>query len=809
MSYDVHQHPMSVKELGGTNLPLSGGDGGAMFKNYLKTAIRNILKNKVVSFINITGLSLGMAGAVLLILNIQYELSFDQFHQQKNTIFKAYNKDIVNGKLECWSITPPPLAPALKQEYPEIKEFTRVAGTQKLFSFGNDKLKANGNYVDPSFLRMFSFPLVNGNMETALADLHSIVITEEFAKKMFGDQDPVNKIIRADNADNFTVTGVIKNPPYNTAFRFEYLIPWEFLKAKKIEHAEWDYNYVNTYVQLEPTANLLAVNSKISNITVRHTNQKEKTKIFLYPLTREHLYGRFENGQAAGGNIDNVRMLGILAGAILLIACINFMNLSTARSEKRAKEVGVRKVIGANKRSLVFQFIGESILLAFISGVMALGLVDILLPAFSSLAKVNLTIVWTSPLFWIAAIGFILLTGILAGSYPSFYLSSFKPIKVLKGVLKNGNALVTPRKILVVVQFVFSIFLINFTIVFHKQISHEQNRELGFVKENLLFHPLTDDLRKNYSLVKNELLTSGTATSVSKSTSPITWSAGSVSGLNWPGQDPKQNISFELVSTSGDFIKTNGLTLIAGRDIDVEKFPTDTASCLINETAVRATGLKNAIGQSISGNKIVGVVKDYLIGSPKQATPAVLITGRDDANFLSIRLNSNYPSLENLENVENILKRYNPNFLTEYQFADTEYASKFKQSKDVASLMNTFTLIIIFISCMGLFGLAMYIAENRTKEIGIRKVLGASVARITSLLAGDFIKLVMIAVLIASPLAWLFMTSFIRHFEYRTDISWWILIASGSGALFMAILTISFQSVRAAIGNPIKSLRTE
>ena len=780
-----------------------------MFKNYFKTAIRNIVKNKVVSFINITGLSLGMAGAVLLMLNIQYDLSFDQFHEHRNTIFKAYNKDVVNGKLECWSITPPPLAPALKQEYPEIRNFARIAGTQKLLSYKSDKLKGNGSYADPSFLKMFSFPLVKGNLQTALADPHSIVITEDFAKKMFGDEDPVNKIIRADNADNFTVTGVLKNPPYNTAFRFEYLISWSFLKAKNIEHDQWDYNYVNTYVQLDPAANLHSVNSKISNITVRHTNQKEKTKIFLYPLSKEHLYGRFENGEPAGGNIDNVRMLGILAGVILLIACINFMNLSTARSEKRAKEVGVRKVIGANRRSLVLQFIGESILLAFIAGIIALGLVNILLPVFSSLAKVNLTIVWASPLFWISAIGFVLFTGVLAGSYPSFYLSSFKPIRVLKGVLRNGNALVTPRKILVIVQFVFSIFLINFTIVFHKQINHEQNRELGFVKDNLIFHPLTEDLRKNYSLVKNELLNSGAAVFVSKSSSPVTWSAGSVSGLTWPGQDPKANISFELVSSTGDFVKTNGLTLASGRDIDVEKFPTDTASCIINETAVQVPGLQNPIGQSISGNKIVGVVKDYLIGSPKMATPAVLITGKDDANFVSMRLNSNHPSLANLEKVENILKKYNPNFLTEYQFADEEYAAKFKQAKDVASLMNTFTLIIIFISCMGLFGLAMYMAENRTKEIGIRKVLGASVARITSLLARDFIKLVMIAVLIASPLAWLFVTFFIRHFEYRTNISLWILMASGLGALFMALLTISFQSVKAAMGNPVKNLRTE
>ncbi len=780
-----------------------------MFRNYFKVALRNLIQNKVLSLINISGLALGMAGAVLLLLNIQYEFSVDQFHKKKDNIYKAYNKQMINGKLECGGATSPLLAQALKQDYPEIKNITRVASTEKMLRYGDKKIIVSGNFTDPSFLNMFSFPLVKGNAQTALKNISSIVITEQLARKIFGDEDPMNKIILADNTDNFTVAGVLKDLPYNTEFQFEYLLPWNFLKGKDSEHARWDYNYVSTFAELQPISHINAVNRKISNVITRHSDNKENVKIFFHPLTKEHLYNHFENGKATGGAIDDVRFFGILAGVILLIACINFMNLSTARSVKRAKEVGIRKVIGAVKGSLVLQFIGESVLLAFISGCIALVLVQLLLPVFSSFANVHLAVVYQSPLFWCIGLCFILFTGILAGSYPAFYLSSFKPVSVLKGVLKNGNALVTPRKILVVVQFVFSIVLINFTIIFQKQIKHVQERKTGFMKENLIFHPMTEDLRKNYQLVKNELLNTGTAVSICKSNTPITRRSGSITGLEWQGQDAKANVSFDMLSEGGDFIKTNGLKLVLGRDIDITNFPTDTASCVINETALKVLGFKNPIGQLINNWKIVGVIKDFIIGGPQQAINPMLIVGSNAGDFISIRLNSNSPAVQNLQNAEAVLKKYNLNFLTEYQFADVDYAAKFKQPKNAAMLINTFALVAIFISCLGLFGLATYMAENRTREIGIRKVLGASAAGITSLMAKDFIKLVMIAFVIASPLAWLFMNFFLQNFNYRTTISWWILIAAGAIALFIAMITISSQSIKAAIANPVKSLRTE
>jgi len=659
---------------------------------------------------------------------------------------------------------------------------------------------------------MFSFPLIEGNAQTALNDAQSIVITDQLAKKLFGNEKPINKIIRADNAENFIVRCVLEDLPHNTKFKFEFLLSWEYLKATGIENASWTNAYASTFVELQAASNIDAVNKKISNVIDRQTNSDSKIEIFLHPLSKEHLQNRFENGKPAGGSIDNLRFLGILAGIILLIACINFMNLSTARSEKRAKEVGVRKVVGAVKRSLVIQFIGESVLMAFIAGVIALALIQFVLPSFNSFAKVEVVLAYQSFFFWLMAFCFVVFTGILAGSYPAFYLSSFTPVKVLKGVLKNGKALVTPRKILIIVQFVLSIFLINFTILFRKQINYSQSREIGFVKENLVFHSLTDDLRKNYAVIKNELINTGAAISLCKSSTPITRGGASISGLQWEEMDPKSNISFEFLTTNEDFIKTNGLKLVEGRDIDVANFSTDTASCMINESALKVMGLKDPIGKIIKDDnanlKIIGVVKDFLIGSPTQIMQPMLIKGDDRANFISIRLNDNNP-MQNVKYAEAILKKYNPNFITEYQFADDDFANKFQQAKNASALINSFALIAIFISCMGLLGLSIYMAENRTREIGIRKVLGASVAGITALFAKDFLKLVMLAVIIASPLAWWFMNFFLQQFSYRTNISWWIMVSAGITALLIAFLTISFQSIRAAMANPVKNLRTE
>jgi len=784
-----------------------------MISSYFKIAWRNITKNKFHSLINMTGLALGMAGAVLLLLNIQYGLSVDQFHEKKDHIYQVYNKGIIDGNLLCWNQTSAPLGPALKKDYPEIKNTARLMGSDKLFRYADKKIQAEGKVIDPAFLTMFSFPLAEGNAQMVFNNPNAIVITAELARKIFGSEDPINKIITTPTGDNFIVTGVLKDLPDNTQFKFDYLLPWEYLRAKGIENATWTNQNTNTFVELMPAAQVGAVNKKIAGVVAANSPIMADVKVFLYPLSKLYLEGRFENGKPSGGNIDNLRMLGILAGIILLIACINFMNLSTARSEKRAKEVGIRKVVGAYRRSLIFQFIGESVLMAFFAGITALVLVQMALPEFSTLAHAHLSVPWESPYFWVAALGFVLFTGLLAGSYPAFYLSSFKPVRVLKGVLKNANALVTPRRVLVVLQFVFSIFLINFIIIFQKQIRYGLSRETGFVKENLIFHPLTDDLRKNYAALKNELINTGTAVSVCESNSPVTRISGEEGGLKWEGMDPKANPSFVLLMESGGFIRTNGLTLAAGRDIDLERYPGDTTSCLVNERSGKVLGFKDPIGHIIKDDdvnwKIVGVVKDFLIGEPDQAVDPVLIKGSTGGNFISIRLRGGPSSFQDVQQAEAILKKYNPAFLTEYQFADEDYAAKFQQAKNAAVLIGTFAFLAIFISCMGLLGLSTYMAENRTKEIGIRKVLGASIGSITTLLARDFVRLILVSILIASPLAWFFMHSFLQKFSYRTSLSAWILVAAGGAALLISLITISTQTIRAAMANPVKSLRTE
>ncbi|HWB93704.1 MAG TPA: ABC transporter permease, partial [Puia sp.] len=556
-----------------------------MLKNYWRIAFRNLVKNKLHSLINISGLALGMAAAVILLLNIQYGLSIDQFHQKKDCLFEAYNKGIVNGQLICWNVTGTPLGPALKS-IPEIKNVARVRSNGSLFRYADKKIQSTGYYTDPAFLTMFSFPLVRGNAESALKDPNDVVITQQLAARLFGDQDPMSKTITTPDGDNFTVTGVLRDIPSNTQFKFEYLLPLSRLRNP----GGWLQQNTFTWVELTPGSNVDAVNKKIASVIPRDNAAGaalDKEPVFLYPLTKAYLENHFENGRPAGGNIDNLKMLAGLAAIILLIACINFMNLSTARSEKRSREVGIRKVIGAQRHSLILQFIGESILVAFLAGLIALVLVQVTIPYFNNLTNVELSLPAQSLWFWISALGFVVLTGLLAGSYPAFYLSSFRPIKVLKGAFQNGNALLTPRKVLVVVQFAFAIFLINFTFIYRKQVHHELSREVGYAKQDLVYHPLNPDLLKNYSVIKNEMLSGGVASSVCESSTIVSQVDAEESGLKWAGMDPKANPAFVLMFENGGFIQTSGLSLVSGRDIDIERYPGDTLSCVINEASVK------------------------------------------------------------------------------------------------------------------------------------------------------------------------------------------------------------------------------
>lgn len=788
-----------------------------MLKNFFKIAYRNLLRNKGFSFINIVGLAVGMASAMLILLWILNEVSYDQFHEKKDRIYEAWNRAEFSGELNCWNTTPKILARTMEKDLPEVEQAVRVDwGSNFLFSIGDKRITKFGNIVDSNFLQVFSFPLIKGNPATVLKDMHSIVITEKLAKALYNNEDPMGKVIKIDNKENFTVTGVLKDLPNNTRFRFEYLIPWAYKRYQGDDDQYWGNNSTRTYVLLKPNTTLASVAPKIKVLKQKYDTEDKKWEMFIYPMSRWRLHSSFTNGKEDGeGRIEFVRLFGIIAGIILLIACINFMNLSTARSEKRAKEVGIRKVVGAQKASLISQFIGESILLAFLAGVIAVIIVQISLGGFNSLTDKHLFIDYSNPLFWLAALGFIVFTGLLAGSYPAFFLSSFQPVKVLKGTFKKANALVTPRKVLVILQFTFAIFLIICTIIVKQQIDHAQNRQTGYNKNNLVYHMFTGDIEKNYPLIKNELLANGIATSVVKTSSPLTESWSDGWGQEWEGKDPLDKTDFNRYTEEGGLGVTAGLQFVQGRDFDLKQYLTDSTGMIINESALKVMKFKNPIGKIVKDNgiewHIVGVIKDFILTSPYEPTRPMLISGAKSGGFsiILMKMNEHTPIAQNLNKAEAIFKKYNPEYPFEYKFVDDEYASKFQDEKRTGTLAALFASLAIFISCLGLFGLATYMAENRIKEIGVRKVLGASVGSITTLLSKDFLKLVFISFVLAAPIAWMLMHNWLLKYTYRVDIQWWVFALAGVLSMLIAIATVSYQAIKAAVANPVKSLRTE
>ncbi len=564
---------------------------------------------------------------------------------------------------------------------------------------------------------------------------------------------------------------------------------------------------------LKPGVNATAFNDHIRNITINHLDGKEKIEVFLYDLSKSRLYSRFENGKPAGGRIDTVRVFGIIAVFILVIACINFMNLSTARSEKRAKEVGIRQVVGAQKRWLVSQFLGESILISFMAAFVAILIVQFSLPAFNRLTDKQLYILGSS-YFWLSGIAFIFFTGIIAGSYPAFYLSGFNPVRILKGTFKAANTLVAPRIVLVVLQFTFAIVLIIATLVVNRQIKYAQEREAGYSKANLAYVYLQGDINKNYTPIKNELLGSGTALAISKTSSPLTESWSDSWGFEWEGKDLNSKIDFNRFCSDGDLVKTTGMRIVAGRDMDLEHYPTDSTACLLNESAVKIMGFKRPLGQIIKDDGInwhvTGIVKDIIMQSPYEPLKPMVIEGpKGWFNVMHIKFNPKYSTSRALATTEKIFKKYNPEYPFEYHFVDEEYAKKFNDERRTATLASLFAGLTIFISCLGLFGLATYMAENRTREIGIRKVLGAGIGTITTLISKDFIKLVLIAIVIASPVAWWAMNQWLSTFKYHINVGWKVFFVSGSLAIIIALLTVSYQAIKAALANPVKSLRSQ
>jgi putative ABC transport system permease protein len=790
-----------------------------MIKNFFIVAFRNLKRNKTFSTINILGLAIGMASAILICLWIVDEIGFDRFHVKENRLYMVYRQQTGSANNYTTTYTPKVLAPTLKSDYPDIEDVARWQNINFLMSVGDRHFNSQGNFTDSGFLRMFSFPAAEGNLNGALVSPHDIVITESFAKTLFGKESALGKQIKVDSVNLVTVKAVLKDLPDNSRFHFQYLLSWTYLEKLGWSDNYWENNSVGTFYTLKPGVSGSSFNAKIRDILFHKTRQ-EKTPVtdilFGQAAEKWHLYSNFENGKEAGGQITIVRLFIIIASFILLIACINFMNLSTARSEKRAKEVGIRKVVGAPKNFLILQFLAESLLFSAIAGLLALLIVQVSLSSFNLLVAKQLTIPYYNINFWLAAAGFILFTGFLAGSYPAFYLSSFKPIKVLKGVLKTSMEGAFSRKFLVVLQFSFAIILIISTIVVLRQINYAQERDSGYNRNNIVYSFMQGDIIKNYELIRNELLSNRIITDVTRTSAPMTQHWSDTWGFEWPGSTPNdQKTDFTYFASDEGFVRTLGLKLILGRDMNTRMYPTDSTGMLLNEEAVKTMRLKDPIGAIVKSNgnswHVVGVVKDFILESPYEPIAPILTIGPKVMDFyvMNMKLSPSNSTSDNLKKAETIFKKYNPSYPFEYTFLDVDYAQKFANEKRTGALAALFAGLTIFISCLGLFGLASFTAENRIREIGIRKVLGASVFGITQLLSRDFLKLVAISFLIASPIAWFAMNSWLQSYPYRVPISWWVFALTFLLSIVIALLTISFQSVKAAMTNPAKSLRSE
>jgi putative ABC transport system permease protein len=787
--------------------------------NYFKIARRSLYRNKGFSAINISGLAIGLASAIVLLLWIRNELTFDQFHKNRDRVYEVLGRGLYDGQhIGIEGRTPQVMGPALAAGYShEIETVVRMNWVGAfIFTAGDKHIQTQGYLCDPGFFKLFTFPLLKGDPATALNEPRKVILTERLAKKLFGDSNAMGRRIKIDSTADFVVSAVMKDQPPNTQFNFEYLLPWSYTKEVHWDNDDWKKSSISTFVLLRSGITETEANKRIRMVIHEHAPEVA-SEVFLHPMRKWYLYSNWVDGKATGGEINFVRMLAVIAAFILLIACINYMNLSTARSIRRAREVGIRKVVGAGRGSLIGRFLGESVLIAVLAGILALGIVALALPWFRKLVMADLTIPYKEPWFWLAGGGFILFTGLLAGSYPAFYLSAFRPVNILRGHFKTIHALVTPRRVLVIFQFVFAITFIICTIVIYREFSYVWNRDSGYDKKGLGFVYVKGDIQKNYPAIHNELLAAGVVTDVTRTNSPISEIWNWSDDYQWTGKKPQQQIAFVEFYTDTHFTTTMGLRILAGRDIDVSKYPTDSTALLLSQSALKSMGFTNPIGQIVHFNglslHVVGVLNDFVTGSLFNRIMPILVQGPNSSigmlSTLSFRFNDQNDEETNLKKLKAILQKYNPNYPFEYFSGDKYDMDKLHSQEHFGDLAALFAGMAIFISCLGLFGLSAYMAESRLREIGVRKVLGASIMRLTALLSKDFLVLVLIAFAIASPVAWWFMRQWLNDIPYHVDLNWWIFPLTGLLSLFIAAGTVGFQAIRAALRNPALVLRTD
>ena len=799
-----------------------------MFRNYIKIAFRNLLKNKVYSFINIFGLAIGMAVTIMIGLWIADELSYDSYFSNKATIAQVYQSQTFNNEIGTGSAIPRPLEFALREGYNDnFKHIMMSSWTQSRYlKYGDKNISREGNFMQEDAPDLLDLKILKGE-KYGLKEKNSIMLSQSTAKALFDSENPLGKIIRVNNVDDLIVTAVYNDIPVNNSFNdTDYIIPWKhYITTQewiKNSADSWGNNSFQLFVQINENTSMEAVTAKIKDVKKNADEDVAEfnPQLFLLPMKDWYLRSNFKDGFQNGGRIDNVWLFGIIGVFVLLLACINFVNLSTARSEKRATEVGIRKSIGSNRRQLIFQFLSESFLVVLFSFVLAIGIVLLFLNGFNNLASKVIVFPWTNLKFWGVSLLFIVFTAFLSGCYPALYLSSFNPVAVLKGTFKAGRFAALPRKILVVTQFTFSVALIIGTLIVINQIQYSKDRPIGYNKEGLIQIPvMSTEFVGKADIMRDQFMASGAVMEMFTSSSPTTSVWSNRSGYTWEGKPEGFQEDLAHTSVSYEFTKTLGADLVAGRGFSRE-FATDSNAVILNETAVKYMGIKDPIGKLIKDSdtedpapplKIIGVIKDIIVQSPyspvKQAMYVFDKHGND--NYYNLRLNPDESVSSSLAVIEKTFKENFPNTPFEYQFIDQEYARKFRAEERIASLAKVFTILAILISCLGLFGLASFVAEQRTKEIGVRKILGASISQLWVLLSKDFITLVVIALLIASPVAYYMMGNWLQKFTYRTDISWHVFLIAASGALIITLITVSIQAIRAATANPVDSLRTE
>ncbi len=791
-----------------------------MFRNYIKTTLRNLWKSRTYSFLNLAGLAIGLAFSALIFLWVENELGFNEVFKKHDYIYRVMENVDINGEIKTGGNTPGPLAQAIKEEIPGVKNSARLSWFMpQLIEWNDKKIREAGVYADPSFPDMMTLKFIEGNAPASLNEPDAVIISESLAARIFDKESPIGKMVKMNAGESFSVdglfkvTGVFKDLPANASYRFHWVSLYTRFEDRNEWIKPWTNTLTETIVELSPEADLNAVNAKISGfLSSKVTGWNGK--LILFSMNDWYLRNEFVNGKPEGGKAKYVYLFSVIAFVIMLIACINFMNLATARSEKRAKEVGIRKVMGSGKTKLILQFLGESLTMAFLAILIAIGIIYLSLPAYNELVQKELSVNLFTPVHLIAVLGIGLITGLVAGSYPAFYLSAYNPIKVLKGMkVKTSGGAVFIRKGLVIMQFTFSIALIICTLIIYQQIQHIKTRDLGFKKERLVHMQVPTELKKHFGVVRKQLLATGAVDNAAMSLHEPLHLYSNTSNFKWQGKDPANNVNINSNTVSAEYLSTMGMKLIGGRDF-YQDSEADSNHIIINKSLADLMGAQGKAGSILSYGKydfeVIGIINDYVYNDMYgSGMPTVFFLGPLAASSLTIRMKVNMDLSEALLKASDVIKANNSGLPVDFRFVDEDFNAFFQTETLTGKLSGIFSLLAIFISCLGLFGLAAYTAEKRTREIGIRKVLGASSPKLATLLSREFIQLVLISCAISFPLAWWMINSWLQNFAYRTEVHWWVFSVAGISALVIAILTVSVQAMRAALANPVKSLRTE